>query len=105
MLQAKVDSTDMDHLVHVLSAVVDAASLSIHDKQTLLGLVQNGQKQEDDALEVDVGAPDPAAYKEHGKGIVDVLEDLKQKAVTQLGDLRRAETSARHNFNLLEQSL
>jgi hypothetical protein len=105
MLQVKVDSKDVEKLVRVLSAVVDAASLSIHDKQTLLGLVQNGQKQEDDALEVDVGAPDPAAYKEHGKGIVDVLEDLKQKAVTQLDELRRAESNARHNFELLKQSL
>jgi len=105
MLQAKVDSTDVEKLVKVLSAVVDAASLSIHDKNTLLGLVQNGQKQEEDSMEVDVGAPDPEAYKEHSKGIVDVLEDLKQKAITQLDELRRAETNARHNFSLLKQSL
>jgi len=105
MLQVKVDSSDVEKLVRVLSAVVDAAALSIHDKQTLIGLVQNGQKQEEDALEVDVGAPDPAAYKEHSKSIVDILEDLKQKAASQLDELRRAEANARHNFELLKQSL
>lgn len=69
MLQEKVDSNDMGKLVRVLSAVVDAASLCIHDKKTLLGLVQNSQKQEDDSLEVDVGAPDPAAYNNIAKAL------------------------------------
>mmetsp|Transcript_84024 Transcript_84024/g.162137 ORF Transcript_84024/g.162137 Transcript_84024/m.162137 type:complete len:704 (+) Transcript_84024:49-2160(+) len=105
MLQAKVDERDINKLVRVMSALVDAAALSIHDKQMLVGLVQNGQKQEDDALDADVGAPDPAVYKERSKSIIDVLEDLKQKAITQLDELRRQETNARHNFALLKQSL
>merc|ERR1719456_394560 len=37
--------------------------------------------------------------------IVDVLEDLKEKAETELAGLRKAETNAQHNFNMLKQSL
>merc|ERR1719456_707964 len=37
--------------------------------------------------------------------IVDVLEDLKEKAEAELADLRKAETNAQHNYNMLRQSL
>merc|ERR1719223_1502403 len=103
MLQARVDTKDFKKLVRVMSTIVDAAALSIHDKQMLLGLVQNRETQEDDSMDVD--APDPAVYKEQSKSVADVLEDLKQKASTQLDELRRQEASGRHSFQLLKQSL
>mmetsp|Transcript_811 Transcript_811/g.1450 ORF Transcript_811/g.1450 Transcript_811/m.1450 type:complete len:701 (+) Transcript_811:35-2137(+) len=103
MIQAKLDTNNVDKLVKAMSAIVDAAAMSIHDKQMLLGLVQHNQKQEDDSMDVDV--PDPVVYKERSKNIIDVLDDLKQKAVTQLGELRRQEMNGRHNFELLKQSL
>jgi hypothetical protein len=34
-----------------------------------------------------------------------VLEDLKEKAEGQLSDLRKAESNAKHNFEMLKQSL
>merc|ERR1719498_291343 len=52
-----------------------------------------------------LGAPDPAAYKTHSTSIVEVLEDLKEKAEAELADLRKAETNAQHNFDMLKQSL
>merc|ERR1719482_1409947 len=51
------------------------------------------------------GAPDPAAYKTHSTSIVDVLEDLKDKAEAELADLRKAETNTAHNYNMLKSSL
>merc|ERR1719240_2598890 len=52
-----------------------------------------------------MGAPDPAAYKGHSSGIIDVMNDMLEKAEQQLADARKAETTSRHNFELLEQSL
>merc|ERR1719323_2918201 len=54
---------------------------------------------------MDMGAPAAAAYKSHSTGILDVLEDLKEKAEEQLSSLRKAETTAKHNFAMLKQSL
>merc|ERR1719171_2766190 len=52
-----------------------------------------------------VGAPAPAQYKTHSTSIVEVLEDLKEKAEAELADLRKAETNAQHNFDMLKQSI
>merc|ERR1711920_916596 len=45
------------------------------------------------------------AYKTHSGNILDVLEDLKEKAEGQLSDLRKAEVNTKHNFDMLKQSL
>jgi len=103
MLQTKVPKGNVKAMVTALSALVDAASFSIHDKQKLIGLVQSSEDSVDE--EDDMGAPAAAAYESHGEGIVDVLEDLKQKAVSQLDELRREEVNARHNFELMKQSI
>eukprot|EP00448_Togula_jolla_P002710 CAMPEP_0170611418 /NCGR_PEP_ID=MMETSP0224-20130122/23179_1 /TAXON_ID=285029 /ORGANISM="Togula jolla, Strain CCCM 725" /LENGTH=713 /DNA_ID=CAMNT_0010936853 /DNA_START=10 /DNA_END=2151 /DNA_ORIENTATION=- len=104
MLQATVDRRDVGKLVHTLSAIIDAAALSLHDKQKLLGLVQSSEEEDDDDA-MEPGAPAAEAYKGRSESIVDVLEDLKQKAMVQLEEARREEVNARHNFELLQQSL
>merc|ERR1712066_256178 len=43
--------------------------------------------------------------KTHSGNILDVLEDMKEKAEEQLSDLRKAETNTAHNFDMLKQSL
>jgi len=103
MLQAKFDSKDIQNLVHTLSTVIDAAALSLHDRNKLIGLVQNSQEEEED--DSDFGAPAPAAYAAHSSSIIDVLTDLKQKAELQLDEARKEEMNAKHNFALLKQSL
>lgn len=103
LLQNSVDRNDLGKLVQTLRTIVDAAALSLRDKQALIGLVQSSEQQREDADEL--GAPDPEAYKSRSESIIDVLEDLKQKAVTQLDEARKEETSAAHNFDLLKQSL
>merc|ERR1711920_187176 len=45
------------------------------------------------------------AYKTHSGNILDVLEDLKEKAEGQLNDIRKAEVNTKHNFDMLKQSL
>eukprot|EP00429_Kryptoperidinium_foliaceum_P085072 CAMPEP_0176201012 /NCGR_PEP_ID=MMETSP0121_2-20121125/9350_1 /TAXON_ID=160619 /ORGANISM="Kryptoperidinium foliaceum, Strain CCMP 1326" /LENGTH=733 /DNA_ID=CAMNT_0017539883 /DNA_START=85 /DNA_END=2283 /DNA_ORIENTATION=- len=91
--------------IQALSALVDAASLSSSDKGHLQALLQQ-QQQDDSEVDDDVaGAPAAAAYKSHSAGIFDVLEDLKEKAEGQLGELRKAEVNSKHNYEMLRQSL
>lgn len=99
----QIDTSNMAKLMQSLSTVIDAAAFSTADRQTLSALVQS--RQEADSDEGDLGAPAAAVYKTHSTNIFDVLQDMQEKAMTQLSKLRRAEVNARHNFNMLKQSL
>lgn len=120
----QVDTTSLQRLTKSLSAVLDAASLSSADQDKLIALIQAGKpgkaagdSEEDVSLsqasmdeelgadEASLGAPDEAVYQSHGAGILDVLDDLRSKAESDLFDLRGAEATAEQNFKLLEQSL
>merc|ERR1719238_1074346 len=113
--QAQDGSTPIENLVDALQTVLQASSLSTSDQQKLTALVQthatSGQSAGDAAVAAEeeavagVGAPDPAAYKGHSHGIIQVLEDMLAKAEDQLADARKKEMNAQHNFELLEQSL
>jgi len=94
---------DLKSMLAALNSVVDAASLSLHDKNRLLALAQsqNSEDEDDDAP----GAPAPEAYKVKSGSIVDVLEDMREKAEGQLKQARQEEGSAKHNFAMLKQSL
>merc|ERR1719375_2074000 len=45
------------------------------------------------------------AYESHSNGVVDTLEDMKDKAGEQLNNARREESNAQHAFNMIQQSL
>jgi len=96
---AQVYSTNVQNILHSLSLVAEAAAFSVTDKQRLLDLAQTDQG--DDMT----GAPAAAVYKSQSGGIIDVLEDMKEKAESQLAELRKAEESAQHNYAMLKQSL
>merc|ERR1719394_1038955 len=99
---AQVDPKDLGGALQAFSAVLDAAAFSSNDQKQLAALVQ--AQQSDDADD-ELGSPAAAAYKTHSGNILDVLEDLKEKAEGQLSDIRKAEVNTNHNFNLLKQSL
>jgi chromosome segregation ATPase len=98
---AQIDTKSMTGLIQSLGAVVDAAGFSTSDRAKLMALVQAKGGDEDS----DAGAPAAAAYKSQSGGIVDVLEDLKEKAEGELSDARKAESSAKHNYEMMKQSL
>jgi chromosome segregation ATPase len=100
---AQVDSSSLDHLLKSLGTVVEAAAFSTNDRKKLMSLVQSQQDTSVDAD--DMGAPAAAVYKSQSGGVVDVLEDLKEKAEEQLATLRKTEGSAKHNYEMLKQSL
>jgi len=101
MLQARYNSKDLGSILSAVNAVVDAAALTLHDKKRLLALAQSNSDDEDD----ETGPPAPDAYKAHSGSIVDVLEDMREKAQGQLKEARKEEGSAGHNFAMLRQSL
>merc|ERR1719160_1230634 len=103
LIQSKLNVENLNGFVQGLQALLDATSISTSDKKGLLAFVQNQQGEEDDMAEL--GAPAPDAYKSKSGGIVEVLTDMKEKADTELSDLRKAETKSQHNFNLLKLAI
>jgi len=102
LVQTPVDSTDLNSMLRTLSLVIDAASFTNVDKQKLLNLMQSKQNDEDDD---ELGAPAPDAYKNKSGGIMDVLNEMKEKAEAELSELRKAEKNSAHNFEMLKLAL
>jgi chromosome segregation ATPase len=98
---AQVDMSNMNNLVKTFGTVIDAIAIDHSDKKQLMAFVQSQDEDSDD----DMGAPEAAAYKNKSGGIMDVLEDLKEKAESELAELRKAESSAAHNFAMTKQAL
>merc|ERR1712085_157822 len=96
---AQVNTMSAANAIQALSLVLDAAAFNSQDQNKLLALVQASNDDEDS------GAPAPAVYKSKAGGIVDVIEDMKEKAEGQLADLRKAEVKSKQNFKMLENSL
>merc|ERR1719287_398247 len=100
---AQVDTSSMQGVIAAIGAVLDAAAFPVQDQKRLVALVQSQQTSQSDDSEL--GAPAAKTYESKSGGIVDILEDMKEKAEDELKDLRKAETEAQHNFDMLKQSL
>merc|ERR1719272_2497681 len=100
-LLQQANTGDLNNLLKSLSTVVDAAAFSVQDKERLTALVQAKSSNDDE----DMGAPAAASYKSQSGNIVDLLDDLKEKAEEELADVRKAESGAKHNYQMLKQSL
>jgi len=104
-VDVQVDKQDIKVLLNTLSTVIDAASLPLHDRKKLSALMQGSEDDAEDDGFGNLGAPSAKAYNSHGSGITDLLEDLKQKAVSQLKELRKEEANGQHNFDMMKGSL
>jgi len=100
---AFVETANVKSLIATVGEVINAASLDLHDQKKLMALVQDSEDSEDGTDEL--GAPTVAAYKVHSSSILDLLEDLKDKAQQQLSQLRKEEQHAQNAFEMLKQSL
>jgi len=84
-----------------LSSVVDAASLfGEDDRQKLLAFVQNAEDSDSDDEQ-----PKPAAYSGHSQGIIDQMDNMRDKAEVQLRKERKEEKTSQHNFQMVEIAL
>jgi chromosome segregation ATPase len=90
-------------VIQALQTLVKASAFSSEDAAALTSFVQSSQ----DAADGDAapGAPEAAVYDSKGGSIVEVLEDLADKASAQLAATRKKEEAAMHNFAMLKQSL
>jgi hypothetical protein len=88
-------------VVDALKIMVEAQSLSTADGAKLSALIQSTQSSDDE----DTGAPAPATYENQSGGILDVLNDLLEKAQGELDKARTQEKTDIQNFEMLKQSL
>jgi chromosome segregation ATPase len=87
-----------------LSHVIDAAWLDSGSRRALQTFVEESVESEDD-LRLKQPQAIVKAYENKSGGIVETLEEMKDKAESALNKLRREETNAKHAFQLLHQSL
>jgi len=87
-----------------LQQVISAAYLSSDSRNQLKAFLSTDM---DDELTLKAKQPQAASYtyESHSKGIVETLEDMKDKAEANLNSLRREEMKAKHSFELIKQSL
>jgi len=93
------------NLAQALSVMIQASLIGSSDASKLTALVQESQKEQNSDDDDGQGAPAAAVYTSQSGNIVDTLEDLGEKAQGQLSEARKQEVSARHNFEMLKQSL
>merc|ERR550525_1512335 len=91
----------VSNLAQAFEAMVKASMISTGDAAKLTAFVQDSDKNEDEAL----GAPAAAVYTSQSGNIIDILQDLTEKAETQLADLTQKEVNNKQNYELLKQSL
>jgi hypothetical protein len=99
-----LQSDSMSKITDALQTLVTAHSVTSLDKSKVQALLQSADKDED-WLGQPVGAPAAAAYESQSGGILDVLEDMLEKAEAQQADGQKAEMVAKHNFEMLAQKL
>jgi len=97
MLQLK----SAQNLSQALQVLVQASFINSADAGKLTAFVQAAQGDS----EGDAGAPAGAVYESHSGDILDILQDLKEQAETQLEAARGQETKDQHNYDQLRQSL
>merc|ERR1719330_1914008 len=93
------------NLAQALSAMVQASVIDTSDASHLSAFVQSSQAAADEDSDDQAAAPAGAVYTSKSGNIVDTLEDLLEKAETQLDALRKKEVSGTHNYEMLKQSL
>ena len=96
---ALVQVQSASSVVQALEVMVKAAMFSQADASRLTAFVQSAHQSSDS----DAGAPDAAVYESKSGSIVDVLDDLRDKAESSLSDARAKESKAQHAFELLKQ--
>jgi len=101
---ALVQLRNAGSLAQTFDVMVHASMITTSDSAKLTALIQDTQKARD-ADEEAPDAPAGAVYESQSGSIVDTLQDLTEKAESQLADLRQTEVTNRHNYETLKQSL
>jgi len=94
----------LKNLSAALEQVIGAAYLDTTSRSQLKAFLSTDM---DDELSLKAQQPQAASYnyESHSKGIVETLEDMKDKAEAQLNNLRREEMKSKHAYEMIKQSL
>merc|ERR1719420_1264432 len=92
--------------VKVLGKIIDSGSISMGTRRQIEGLLQTGSMDSNE-FSFRHGQPQAkqVAYESKSGGIVEKIEEMKEKAEETLTEARNAETKATNDFAMLEQSL
>merc|ERR1719420_2864473 len=111
-MQAAMPAKQMKKLVATLGTVVESALLTGQQRKSLRSFLQESQKDREDdsedlSLKSSLRQPQAkeVAYESKSGGIMDILEETKDKAEVELSDARKAEMEAAHEFAMVKQSL
>merc|ERR550537_651250 len=85
-----------------LSKIIEASWVNEHDRKVVQSLLQSGESDEDLSLQPQATT---RSYSSQSGGIVDTLDDMREKAEESLSSTRKDEMEAAHSFALLKQSL
>merc|ERR1719231_530178 len=85
-----------------LSKIIEASWVNEHDKKVVQSLLQTSDGDEDLSFQPQATT---TSYSSQSGGIVDTLEDMREKAEESLSSTRKDEMEAAHAFALLKQSL
>jgi len=85
-----------------LSKIIEASWVNEHDRKVVQSLLQTSDGDEDLSFQPQATT---TSYESQSGGIVDTLEDMREKAEESLSSTRKDEMEAAHAFALLKQSL
>merc|ERR1719161_947975 len=111
-MRAAMPAKQMKKLVSTLESIVESAMLTGQQRRRLKSFLQEHQKDRDDdsedfSLKSSLRQPQAkvVAYESKSGGIMDLLEETKDKAEAELSDARKAEMEAAHSYAMVKQSL
>merc|ERR550537_957545 len=93
---------EMSWLATSLSKIIEASWVNEHDRKVVQSLLQTSDGDEDLSFQPQATT---SSYSSQSGGIVDTLEDMREKAEESLSSTRKDEMEAAHAFALLKQSL
>jgi chromosome segregation ATPase len=97
---------DLKLALQAISKMIDAAWVTSGNKRNLKAFLQSQAKAgEDDDLSISQPQATVTAYESKSGGIVEEIEEMKQKAEETLSDARQTEMKENHNYNMIAQSL
>eukprot|EP00933_Yihiella_yeosuensis_P004053 TRINITY_DN10785_c0_g1_i1.p1 TRINITY_DN10785_c0_g1~~TRINITY_DN10785_c0_g1_i1.p1 ORF type:complete len:690 (-),score=270.00 TRINITY_DN10785_c0_g1_i1:179-2248(-) len=105
LLQEKGLAGGTATLLTAMKLVVDSGALPSSDSDRLMALAQTSSDAADDMATFGSQAPEADAYNKKSGSVLDMLQELKDKAEVELADLRKKEVTAQNNFELLSVSL
>eukprot|EP00933_Yihiella_yeosuensis_P046680 TRINITY_DN4226_c0_g1_i1.p1 TRINITY_DN4226_c0_g1~~TRINITY_DN4226_c0_g1_i1.p1 ORF type:complete len:670 (-),score=254.41 TRINITY_DN4226_c0_g1_i1:205-2214(-) len=88
------------NVLKAVEVMMSASMIGQQDAKSLTALLQQGSEEESEFTQ-----PAVPAYQKKSGGIVEMLEDMRDKSKEQLDEARKKEATASGNFQMLTQSL